>query len=34
MEKRSGVRRLKAGETEFIPLVKLNPMALEMDSRA
>jgi hypothetical protein len=32
-EKRSCIRRLKARETEYIPLVTLTPMALEIDGR-
>jgi hypothetical protein len=32
-EKRSCIRRLKARETEYIPLLKLTYMALEIDRR-
>lgn len=32
-EQRSRIQCLKAGETEYIPLVKLTPMALETDRR-
>jgi hypothetical protein len=33
VEQRSRIRRLKVRETEYIPLVKLTPMALETDRR-